>query len=183
MTRPTPPPKPQSFTYTMPGLAKVLLTPVHVGRPIRPDQLPKVAMPTHPNANAIWDTGATSTVISERLAVRLGLKPIGMVRCKTVGGERDSSVYLASLFLPNGTVFPEISVCEGEISGGDLLVGMDVIACGDFAVSNFQGKTTISFRCPSAACIDFQKGAHGGSPNRQCECGSGKKHKHCCGKA
>jgi len=181
MNRPQPP-KPQSFTYTAKGLALVLQTPVHVGLPIKTTKASGVSMPAKPNAQAIWDTGATITVVTKGVADRLGLRPVGMIKCKTVGGERESNIYVISLFLPNGVCIPEMKVCEGEVDGGDMLVGMDIIVSGDLAVSNFQGKTTISYRWPSAARIDFQRGMSGGSLNRLCECGSGKKYKHCCGK-
>jgi len=36
-----------------------------------------------------------------------------------------------------------------------MLIGMDVICKGDFAITNFQGNTTFSFRMPSMYEIDF----------------------------
>ena len=36
-----------------------------------------------------------------------------------------------------------------------LLIGMDIIGLGDFAVTNADGKTTFSFRVPSVEEIDF----------------------------
>jgi hypothetical protein len=38
-----------------------------------------------------------------------------------------------------------------------MLIGMDVINYGDFAISNYNGKTTFSFRMPSLMKIDFCK--------------------------
>ncbi len=74
-----------------------------------------------------------------------------------------------------------------------MLIGMDIISRGDFAVTNKDGKTTFSFRLPSVAKIDFVKeGAPIEMPlktttpkvgrNDPCPCGSGKKYKKCCGK-
>jgi hypothetical protein len=37
----------------------------------------------------------------------------------------------------------------------DILIGMDIITLGDFAVSNFEGVTKFSFRVPSLSHIDF----------------------------
>jgi len=48
-------------------------------------------------------------------------------------------------------------VVEGIPNSCDMLIGMDVINHGDFAISNFDGKTTFSFRIPSLAKIDFCK--------------------------
>ena len=39
--------------------------------------------------------------------------------------------------------------------GTDVLIGMDVINNGDFAVSNHGGVTKFSFRLPSQGHIDF----------------------------
>ena len=44
---------------------------------------------------------------------------------------------------------------EKNIQGADVLIGMDVINCGDFAISNLDGKTSFSFRMPSLERIDF----------------------------
>jgi hypothetical protein len=46
-------------------------------------------------------------------------------------------------------------VLEGIPNGCDMLIGMDVINLGDFAVTNYNGRTMFSFRMPSADRIDF----------------------------
>jgi hypothetical protein len=48
-------------------------------------------------------------------------------------------------------------VTEADLKDADLLIGMDIIRSGDFAVSNYQNRTIFSFRCPSLEEIDFQK--------------------------
>jgi uncharacterized protein YchJ len=85
-------------------------------------------------------------------------------------------------------------VTEGTISGGDVLIGMDIITRGDFAVTNSDGRTTFSYRWPSTKRIDFVKEIKQGKEplpprasrkvgrNDPCPCGSGKKFKNCCGK-
>jgi hypothetical protein len=92
--------------------------------------------------------------------------------------------------LPNKVGFPAVRVAEGVLAGGDMLIGMDLIGVGDFSVSNFQGKTTFTYRTPSIAKADFVEEAKQSDkpPNRKigrnapCPCGSGKKYKWCCGK-
>lgn len=67
---------------------------------------------------------------------------------------------------------------------------MDIISRGDFAITNFGGKTTFSFRIPSTEEIDFNdqsrrkpiKAKNKISRNAPGHCGSGKKNKHCHGK-
>ncbi len=55
---------------------------------------------------------------------------------------------------------PQIWVTQAVLFDADVLIGMDVIANGDFAVTNHQGKTLMSFRMPSVECIDFVKQKH-----------------------
>ena len=43
----------------------------------------------------------------------------------------------------------------GELINTDVLIGMDIINEGDFAVSNEYGATTFSFRIPSVENFDF----------------------------
>ena len=54
-----------------------------------------------------------------------------------------------------------VSECHGDqrakLHGFDALIGMNIIAQGDFAVSNYKGITVFSFRMPSLACLDFVK--------------------------
>ena len=38
-----------------------------------------------------------------------------------------------------------------------MLIGMDIISKGDFAVSNFDGNTVFTFRYPSNSEINFVK--------------------------
>jgi hypothetical protein len=46
---------------------------------------------------------------------------------------------------------------ESELTGMDVLIGMDIISSGDFAVTASQGKTKFSFQYPSTHDIDFAK--------------------------
>jgi hypothetical protein len=42
----------------------------------------------------------------------------------------------------------------------DVLIGMDIISRGDFALTHKEGKTVFSFRYPSLATIDFFASEH-----------------------
>ena len=64
-------------------------------------------------------------------------------------------MYYIDLYLPNHVLIRELPVMEGQPSGCDILIGMDVILKGDFAVSTFDNKTTFTFRVPSMKKIDF----------------------------
>lgn len=139
---------------------------------------------------AVWDTGATSTCISVALANNLKLEQVGVCTSNGITGSAECRTFLISLYLPNGVVIPELEVsdCEGDI-GCDVLIGMDVIGMGDFAVSNL-GHTTFTYRVPSVQEIDFVtqmpnqfQAVRKEAPERnaRCPCGSGKKYKNCCG--
>lgn len=177
-----------------PGYAKELKSRVALG-PAFKRQINTNVPPSFPDKLiAVWDTGATGTTITRDLAQRLQLDEIGEVEIHGVTGSEICRRFLVSLHLPNRVIIPELEVtdCAGDI-GCEVLIGMDVISLGDFAVSNFLGGTTFTFRIPSVERIDFTKqlasDAIGGrfitppklKRNDPCPCGSGKKYKKCCG--
>ena len=110
-------------------------------------------------------------------------------------GIQEVNVYFATITLNNKNISVStfVTECEelSEDSSVGMLIGMNIITKGDFAVTNYQGNTTMSFRVPSLQKIDFVTGMKTGQPiikdkvpgkNDPCNCGSGKKYKHCCGK-
>lgn len=50
---------------------------------------------------ALWDTGSTMTVISDELASKLNLEPVGEMMAETAGGRFKANKYIVSLHLPN----------------------------------------------------------------------------------
>jgi hypothetical protein len=60
-----------------------------------------------------------------------------------------------------------LNVTLGKLLGAEALIGMDVIVNGDFAVTNYGGKTKMSFRVPSLADIDFVRDSNEQQGNRQ----------------
>lgn len=110
---------------------------------------------------SIWDTGATGSVITKKVVDELGLKPSGKITVQVVGQSdaeaiHEVNTYLVNLFLPPN-LFIDTKASEGSLGGCDILIGMDVISLGDFAVTNYNNKTTWSFRYPSCEEIDFVK--------------------------
>ena len=182
--------QPLCLTVNFAGLARVIITPAGIG----PHCQKGVAPPPSyfQQTKAIWDTGASATVVTEKIVKAAGLKPIGMTMTRGVHGEKMANVYMVALHLPNNVVFNALRVTEGDLGpDADVLIGMDVISAGDFAVSNHKGSSTFSFRLPSMQKIDFlslpvPKPAPVVNPsskpgrNDPCPCGSGKKYKHCC---
>jgi predicted aspartyl protease len=172
-----------SFTRSWHGLVRSLHTPVDIESTINPaDKL---------NIEAIWDTGATRSLITKDIASRLNLKRVSIEPMSTPS-DKDipSNIYLVNIILPNTAKIMEIRAFEGTLNGGDMLIGMDVINLGDFAVTNNNKRTMLSFRIPSMTEIDFVKHSYiepVRNPNKvgrnePCPCGSGKKYKNCHGK-
>jgi len=113
------------------------------------------ALPEIKEFTAIWDTGATNSVITQNVVNSFGLQPITMTLVSGVGGDEMAEVYLVNIYLPNKVLFPHIRVTKGKLRDADMLIGMDIMNQGDFAVTNRGGITKFSFRVPSEADIDF----------------------------
>lgn len=184
-------PRSLSFTVRYSGKTREIFTDAHVSGHIVHNNSPTIPKDSINSRQyrALWDTGATASVITQKIVDELGLKPIGMTKVHTAShSDIIAEVYLVSIFLPNTVAIPNIKVTKGNITGHDMLIGMDIISQGDFAITYNEGKTTFSFRVPSSTEIDFvqqkQEPIHSDkiSRNSPCPCGSGKKYKKCCGK-
>ena len=105
--------------------------------------------------DALWDTGATSSVIAGSVATRLELVPEGTSRVFHVQGSERVPNYFVNLGLPNRVTIAGVRVTQGVLMGFDVLIGMDIINMGDFAVTNRDDKTVLSFQMPSMNHIDF----------------------------
>jgi gag-polyprotein putative aspartyl protease len=147
-----------AFTTKLSARSPVLQSTVQVSEAFDPQSgnPPPIAQPYI----ATWDTGATNTVITSKVATELGLKPSGKVKVRGVGPagvcqEHDSNTYLVNIFLPNNVGLAGVRVSENAVDGCDVLIGMDVITTGDLAITNHNGKTTFSFRVPPCEEIDF----------------------------
>jgi len=97
------------------------------------------------------------SVITPNVANKLGLSPVGMATVYHAYGEIEVPTYLVSILLPGNIEFPYIRVTEGDLSGIDMLIGMDVIARGDFAITSPEGNTKFTFQVPATHNIDFVK--------------------------
>ena len=106
----------------------------------------------------LWDTGATASVIDQRVVTACGLKPTGMTQVHTAAGMMNAETFLVNIALPNGVSFHNVEVTLGNVFGADLLIGMDIITAGDFSITN-QNKTTVfSFRTPSPTTVGSCQG-------------------------
>jgi len=161
-----------------------LTTKVGICRGYDPKNVP-APIPPFKTFNAIWDTGATGSVISQKIVDDCGLKPIGMTQVHTAGGECTCEVYLVNVELPNQIRIANVLVTKANMGTTEILIGMDIISLGDFALTHKNGKTCFSFRIPSLIHIDFVETANRISASKIDAyepglCGSGKKFKFCC---
>jgi predicted aspartyl protease len=111
-----------------------------------------------PEYVAVWDTGASLSLIRPEVVRELELVPVRQVYISGITGrETCSSVYAVHVRVSKDIYIPNIEVVEGKPTGCDMLIGMNIINLGDFAVSNFKGSTMFSFRIPSMEKIDFTR--------------------------
>jgi hypothetical protein len=115
-------------------------------------------------AVALWDTGAGQSGISKSLAEKLSLVRVKNGKDHVIkhgsAGEYLSYFHCIDIILPGDTKITNLKVSDFEDNGKfDILLGMDIITMGDFAITNDNGKTVFSFRIPSSnKPIYFNKG-------------------------
>ncbi|MFN8394274.1 MAG: hypothetical protein U0176_06305 [Bacteroidia bacterium] len=105
----------------------------------------------------LWDTGATCCCITKNVAQALGLNPgaegICAHGCRICLGEHLRSLFsVAKHIVAINLEVTEISAVSEDM---DAIIGMNIIGLGDFAVSNFDGRTQMTFRVPSMVHADY----------------------------
>lgn len=136
-----------AFTIDYSAIARELRTQIKVGSP-------SLTGPFDPQKYlfesdfAIWDTGATSTVITKKIVDALSLAPTGMTEVTGFNSSGPAPTYVVDIILPNNVLIENVNVVEGA-GNFDVLIGMDIIQIGDLAISNPRGKTKFSFCIPS----------------------------------
>jgi hypothetical protein len=109
------------------------------------------------NATALLDTGADVSCVSSRVISLLSSQAIGKSFTRTAAGFVPVTYHYINIVLPKGIVFQNLLVSEfiGTPSF-DVLIGMDIIAQGDLAITSENGNTVVSFRKPHGIPhIDF----------------------------
>jgi hypothetical protein len=184
-------PQPQecrAFTQKHNGLSNRIISNVRISEAFDPKTPP--VNPHLFETRALWDTGATHSVITAATAKTLGLIPTGKGMVQHAGGKGDFNTYVVNFFLPNQVAIIGVRVTEcPHLEGCGAIIGMDIIMGGDMSISNHQGETWFTFRWPSFGAIDYvadiNKARSMSVPrvgrNDPCSCGSGKKYKKCHG--
>lgn len=145
---------------------------------------------------ALWDTGATCTCIAQSVADEIGLVRVN--ERDLIGA--DNKPFKADVFCVRMQmghfIIENIEVCGIPMEGKaeNMIIGMDVITKGDLSITNYQGKTFLTFREPSLEKIDYVEeiDQYNNYLKRhninvlhrvpdKCPCGSGKMYKNCHG--
>jgi len=111
--------------------------------------------------NAVWDTGATHSVLSPKIVKELGLLPIDSCIVRGINHDQISDIVIASISLTDDLFLTGRRFSVNDIPGSDVLLGMDIITMGDFVINNADGKTLFSFVIPPFKDkISFSKKAY-----------------------
>jgi hypothetical protein len=132
------------FVKVFPGFVRTIITPATVMDLKKKKKL---------KVQALWDTGATNTMVSKKVAAMLSLKKTGETSVRSFAGEKSVSEYYLRLLLAGGFA-KDLQVLEmSQIVGADILIGMDVIGYGDFVFTLKKerniSKAKIYFMSPS----------------------------------
>lgn len=187
----------RSFSTTFDKTTFEIRTECHICQAFDPSTTSPEDRPLIVTCSAVWDTSANKTCISIAKAKELGLIPCGTEKMGHAAGVCYVDKYMINIMLPNHVGIQSLVALGCNLGNTDVLIGMDIINQGDFAISNAGGHTTFSFRIPSLEKIDFvahdkaidkaQKDAEFNykfgrvKRNELCPCGSGKKFKYCHG--
>lgn len=117
-------------------------------------------VPPHRGTGAVV-LGAYGSLIEAGTETEQADHEFGTFLVQSVGPGPDAYTHtnhsrvLRTFGLPNGVVVQNVPVSQSEFAGGDVLVGMDIINTGDFAITHPNGQTKFTFRIPPQADIDF----------------------------
>ena len=178
------------FTENYNEIKNVIKTECAICEAYNPNEL-KGVHPKSVKYVGLWDTGAMGSVVKRKVIDDLNLKPSGGIYVHNTSGVRFEQTYKINILLPSNVGISFLDVTEGILTDFDVLIGMDVICKGDFAISNSNGETTFTFQIPATHKIDFEKELYEKlhtpvkveklpERNDPCPCGSGKKYKNCC---
>jgi hypothetical protein len=96
--------------------------------------------------SAIWDTGATTSLVNDKIVKSLQLKEIGIAQVKHVAGAVAFPVHLAAIEISGGMKIKEHRLVSfPSIHAFDMIIGMDIIALGKFCIENKNGNSVFSF--------------------------------------
>lgn len=100
--------------------------------------------------NALWDTGSTESLISEKIVKMI--EPILKNKSKYVTRDViiECETYAVSLSLSDEITFRDVLMKKADLSekNVDIIIGMDIISRGDFEIRNYNNLVEFAFRIP-----------------------------------
>jgi predicted aspartyl protease len=111
------------------------------------------------STNALWDTGAMMSAITPEIRDKLKAPSVDRIRLAGIHTAQEVDIVTIMIELPNRVVKKSIEVAVCNInSNAEMIIGMDIISMGDFALSNGNDLTLFSFAVPPfQEKIDFSK--------------------------
>ena len=145
-----------AFCIDYPGIARELVTDiVLVPKYPSTEEIIRqvISNPLETTFRAIWDTGATHSVVTQRVIDKLNLSQqvIEFTEVHSVNSDPIlKPVYIVGgIILPNRVMFMPQRFIESDIGGNyDVLIGMDIIAMGELTLSGYGGRTKFCFSYP-----------------------------------
>jgi predicted aspartyl protease len=113
--------------------------------------------------NALWDTGASRSLIDKKVVRDLDLKSIATTNLKHFSIKKQANIYSVDIIIFNTrgkkeVLIENLKVAEDEYLGADVIIGLDLIVnFFDVAITNTEKIINFSIRCPSIQTIDFEK--------------------------
>ena len=146
----------QAFTVKYSGRTNTLFSDVGVSVAFNPEIEISSQTQIH-TTKAIWDTGATCTVVTKQFAQQINLIPTGRTTITGVNHVTEENTYLVNVYLPNKVCIAFIKVVEVPAlsSNAGMLIGMDIIGAGDFSIYTENDHTVMTYRFPSIGGVDF----------------------------
>lgn len=109
----------------------------------------------HKEINGIWDTGSNKSIINTSIVEELDLPYVGKGSLSNLYDKKDTDIWNIDILLCLININIDVFSSDLRRNDFDMVIGMDIISKGDFIITNYDGKTTMSFRCPSKQNFNF----------------------------
>jgi predicted aspartyl protease len=111
------------------------------------------------STDALWDTGASISAITPDIMDKLKAVPVSKRTITGIHSTQVVDVVYITVDLPNSVIKKNIEAAVCNIpSNVGMILGMDIILLGDFALSSGNSQTLFSFAAPPfKEKIDFSK--------------------------
>lgn len=102
---------------------------------------------------AIWDCGATSSVVNKKIFNELRLRKVGEIEVVGVNSVSTVDTTAVDIILPNDIRFNKMNLTVCDLGSNiDILLGMDIITQGDFVINNYK-ETILSYSVPARLIV------------------------------